>query len=74
MSHKNYHQWLRGFKLRTYKKHYGNRFNIDGVEYKLDSYTRLIENHKAIKVGELIYNIYKNIWEPIKKFIMSGNN
>lgn len=73
MRHKNYRVWLRGCKLRTWKKHYGNRMNVDGVEYSIEDYNEMINQYKKIKVGDIIFNSFKNIHEPVKEISIVWN-
>lgn len=67
MSTKNYHIWLRGCKLRTFKKVFGSRIDVDGIRYSLDDYTKIIKYYKTISVGDFIYNPYRNVFENVKE-------
>lgn len=59
--------WLKDCRIKTFKKLYGSRVGIDGRYYSFDSYKEVIKESLRLKVGDKIYNIYKNIWEPIKR-------
>lgn len=67
MRHKNYRVWLRGCKLRTWKKHYGSIIWVDGVGYTIKQYNELINQHKKIKVGDDIYNPYLDTMNKVIK-------
>jgi len=58
--------WLRGCKLRQFKKWYG-RVNNDGVYYRPKEYEQLIKEARKLRVGDLIYNIYIDKMEKIKE-------
>lgn len=64
---KNYRVFIRGCSKRVFKKHHPSTINVDGVEYSFNDYVKLIEEFKLIKVGDLIYNPYKNYFEPVKE-------
>lgn len=67
MSKKNYRIWLRGCKLRTFKKVFGSHIDVDGIGYSLIDYTKIIKYYKTISVGDIIYNPYRNIFENVKE-------
>jgi len=58
--------WLRGCKLRTFKKWFGY-VNNDGIYYSVSDYEKLIIDGKKMKIGDDIYNIYLNKTEKIKQ-------
>lgn len=60
------HNWLSGMKLRTFRKH-KRRINIDGVGYSLERYTELFKLHSQVRIGDIIFNPYRSIWEPVKE-------
>lgn len=64
---KDYHSFIRGCSKRVFKKYYGNRIDVDGYQYSFDDYSKLIQKFKSISVGDLIYNSYNNIFEPVKE-------
>jgi hypothetical protein len=64
---KNYGVFIRGCSKRVFKKHYGGRVNVDGYDYSFNDYSKLIKEFKSINVGDLIYNPYRNIFEPVKE-------
>lgn len=57
--------WLRGCKLRQFKKWYGNIGN-DGLYYTPLEYENMIDLAKTFQIGDEIYNIYKAKFEKIK--------
>lgn len=59
--------WLRGCKARVYKKNYGNRIDVDGSFISLHHYTEHIKGWKKMKVGDPIFNIFRNRWEILAK-------
>lgn len=64
---KNHNLFIRGCSRRVFKKHYGGRIDVDGVSYSFNDYAQLINEFKSVKVGDLIYNPYLNIFEPVKE-------
>ena len=66
-------KWLRGCKLRQYKKWYDS-VNIDGVRYTLPVYDELIKTARQLQVGDFIYNIYTNKMEAIKQITEKWNH
>lgn len=64
---KSYGVFIRGCSKRVFKKYYGGMIGVDGVYYSFSGYLKLIKEVKLIKVGDLIYNPYRNIFEPIKE-------
>lgn len=62
----NHNIWLRGCKPRVFKK-YNWRVGIDGCYYRPKDYTKLVAKHKAVKVGDYIFNPYRSIWEKVKE-------
>jgi hypothetical protein len=69
----SYHLWLKHGKLRTYIKHCGRYVNIDGGGYSIYKYHELIREHMNMKVGDMIYVIYTNKYEPIKEIRREWN-
>jgi len=67
----SYRIFIRGCSKRVFKKYYGSLIGVDGYYYTFNEYIKLIKEVKLIKNGDLIYNGYKNIFEPVKevKFI-----
>lgn len=59
--------WLRGCSSRVYKKHYGGRINVDGSFITLHDYTEHIKHWKKKKVGDPIFNTFRNRWEVLAK-------
>lgn len=59
--------WLRGCKPRTYKKHYSSRIDVDGSFITLKQYTQHIIEWKNKKVGDPIFNVFRNRWEVLSK-------
>lgn len=59
--------WLRGCKPRVYKKNYGGRICVDGSYITLKDYTEHIRQWKKKKIGDPIFNIFRNRWEVLAK-------
>lgn len=62
---KNHGVFIRGCSKRVFKKYYGGKINVDG--YSFIQYLKLIQEFKQVKIGDLIYNPYKNFFEPVKE-------
>ena len=60
-------KWLRGCKLRHFKKWYKNKVPNSGFYYTPEGYASLIEYFETLKVGDLVFNPYKLITEKIEK-------
>ena len=59
--------WLRGCKPRVYKKHHWGRIDVDGSFITLKEYTEHIRQWKKKKVGDPIFNTFRNRWETLKE-------
>ena len=57
--------WLRGCKARVYKKKYWSRIDVDGSFITLHQYTEHIIGWKKMKVGDPIFNTFRNRWETL---------
>jgi len=60
-------KWIKNCKVRTFKKIYGRTVDVDGVLYRLRSYSKLINIHSQLTVGDPIYNIYIGKYERISE-------
>lgn len=58
-------KWLRNCKVRTFKKIYGSRVDVDGVHYRIHSYSKLIDLHIQLAIGDPIFNTYLNCYDRI---------
>jgi hypothetical protein len=64
---KIYGSFIRGCSKRVYKKYFGSRIDVDGYGYSFGDYDKLIKEFRLISGGDLIYNGYNNIFEPVKE-------
>lgn len=71
---KNYGVFIRGCSKRVFKKYYGSKIDVDGYWYSYRKYLKLIKEVKSVKIGDLIYNPYTNIFEPVKEVRFIWNN
>ena len=59
--------WIRGIKWRVFKKHNGPRMCLDGVSVDLGQWQEDLEEVRALRPGDKIWNLYTKQYDEVAK-------